>query len=253
MTPSSSTTPHPRRKNRSKTRKPKYLSLRLQLNPTQHEQASDDMSSKTTSHHQQQQQQLNLFPLHPENLVDDKLEMMMQDDQTNVAFLFTSSHGAPASLTALLRHDSTATTEEEEEEDRRVDEESGRSMLVRKAMKRGSKEEEEEEREERWVCYSEVTSYSSGNTTDSTATTTTSFGCGLLSLKLDYEGVLNAWSDQRSLYVPRPGETPLPLSHHLLIPNKRESRLFSKRIRYEVRKLNAEKRPRMKGRFVKRD
>ncbi|KAK7260649.1 hypothetical protein RIF29_26879 [Crotalaria pallida] len=34
---------------------------------------------------------------------------------------------------------------------------------------------------------------------------------------------------------------------------KRQSRLFSKRIRYEVRKLNAEKRPRMKGRFVKRE
>ncbi|KAI7748602.1 hypothetical protein M8C21_012402 [Ambrosia artemisiifolia] len=33
---------------------------------------------------------------------------------------------------------------------------------------------------------------------------------------------------------------------------KRRSRLFSKKIRYEVRKLNAEKRPRMKGRFVKR-
>ncbi|GAB4828837.1 hypothetical protein Ancab_018497 [Ancistrocladus abbreviatus] len=33
---------------------------------------------------------------------------------------------------------------------------------------------------------------------------------------------------------------------------KRRSRLFLKKIRYEVRKLNAEKRPRMKGRFVKR-
>ncbi|CAI9767287.1 unnamed protein product [Fraxinus pennsylvanica] len=33
---------------------------------------------------------------------------------------------------------------------------------------------------------------------------------------------------------------------------KRRMRLFSKKIRYEVRKLNAEKRPRMKGRFVKR-
>jgi hypothetical protein len=32
---------------------------------------------------------------------------------------------------------------------------------------------------------------------------------------------------------------------------KRRTRLFAK-IRYEVRKLNAEKRPRMKGRFVKR-
>nr|GMC73924.1 zinc finger protein CONSTANS-LIKE 16-like [Ipomoea batatas] len=33
---------------------------------------------------------------------------------------------------------------------------------------------------------------------------------------------------------------------------KRRTRLFSKKIRYEVRKLNAEKRPRLKGRFVKR-
>ncbi|XP_057465201.1 zinc finger protein CONSTANS-LIKE 16-like isoform X2 [Actinidia eriantha] len=33
---------------------------------------------------------------------------------------------------------------------------------------------------------------------------------------------------------------------------KRRTRLFSKKIRYEVRKLNAEKRPRMKGRFVKK-
>ena len=32
---------------------------------------------------------------------------------------------------------------------------------------------------------------------------------------------------------------------------KRRTRLFAKKIRYEVRKLNAEKRPRMKGRFVK--
>lgn len=33
---------------------------------------------------------------------------------------------------------------------------------------------------------------------------------------------------------------------------KRRKRLFSKKIRYEVRKLNAEKKPRMKGRFVQR-
>ncbi|CAN1120811.1 Protein CHLOROPLAST IMPORT APPARATUS 2 [Linum perenne] len=33
---------------------------------------------------------------------------------------------------------------------------------------------------------------------------------------------------------------------------KRQNILFSKRIRYQVRKLNAEKRPRLKGRFVKR-
>ncbi|XP_078166809.1 CCT motif family protein [Carex rostrata] len=32
---------------------------------------------------------------------------------------------------------------------------------------------------------------------------------------------------------------------------KRHNRLFAKKIRYEVRKLNAEKRPRLKGRFIK--
>ncbi|WOK96588.1 hypothetical protein Cni_G05295 [Canna indica] len=34
---------------------------------------------------------------------------------------------------------------------------------------------------------------------------------------------------------------------------KRSNRLFAKRIRYEVRKMNAEKRPRVKGRFVRRN
>ncbi|XP_010471465.1 PREDICTED: zinc finger protein CONSTANS-LIKE 7 [Camelina sativa] len=34
--------------------------------------------------------------------------------------------------------------------------------------------------------------------------------------------------------------------------DKRRTRLFAKKIRYEVRKLNAEQRPRIKGRFVKR-
>lgn len=199
------TTPTPpRRKNRTKTRKPKFVSLRLQLSPNHHKPSSPCLGKEMT-----QQQQLNLFPLHPEKLVDEK--DMMQDDQ-NVAFLFTSH--APATLNGLLEQDSpttTTTTEEDQEECWRrwpLDEENG-SWLVRKAMKRmRRKEEERDGREERWVCYSEVTSYSSAATTDSSATaSTTTFG--LLSLKLNYEGVLNAWSDQRSLYVP--GETP---PHH---------------------------------------
>ncbi|KAI9072729.1 hypothetical protein K1719_045292 [Acacia pycnantha] len=50
-------------------------------------------------------QQLNLFPLHPENLIHDK--DVMHDDH-NVAFLFTS-HG-PATLKGLLEQDSPTTT-----------------------------------------------------------------------------------------------------------------------------------------------
>ncbi|KAJ0636361.1 putative transcription factor C2C2-CO-like family [Helianthus annuus] len=103
-------------------------------------------------------------------------------------------------------------------------------------------------------------------------------------LKLDnYEGIIAAWDEQRSPWTTgdRP-ELDWPecldgiMHHHhpygdmgMMTGNpamldggrearvsryreKRRTRLFSKKIRYEVRKLNAEKRPRMKGRFVKR-
>ncbi|KAI3729486.1 hypothetical protein L6452_18146 [Arctium lappa] len=108
-------------------------------------------------------------------------------------------------------------------------------------------------------------------------------------LKLDYEGIIAAWDDQRSPWTTgdRPELDPddcwpecmggCGIMHHhhpygdvgMMSGNpamldggrearvsryreKRRTRLFSKKIRYEVRKLNAEKRPRMKGRFVKR-
>nr|BBF22073.1 zinc finger protein CONSTANS-like 16 [Petunia x hybrida] len=106
-------------------------------------------------------------------------------------------------------------------------------------------------------------------------------------LNLDYEGVLTAWADQRSPWTngERPeldsndcwpdcmgncgtihpyGDMGIMNGQHATIVDrgrearvsryreKRRTRLFSKKIRYEVRKLNAEKRPRMKGRFVKR-
>ncbi|KAK6134111.1 hypothetical protein DH2020_032152 [Rehmannia glutinosa] len=106
-------------------------------------------------------------------------------------------------------------------------------------------------------------------------------------LRLDYEGVLSAWDDQKSPWTTgeRPdldsgecwpdcvgtcgtmhvyGEMGMMSAHAAAMADggrearvsryreKRRTRLFSKKIRYEVRKLNAEKRPRMKGRFVKR-
>lgn len=82
-----------------------------------------------------------------------------------------------------------------------------------------------------------------------------------LNLNLNYERVLEAWSNRPSLsfsdnhYL---GEVPnleedrtRRESSVLRYKEKRQSRLFSKKIRYEVRKLNADKRPRLKGRFVK--
>ncbi|CAK9865818.1 unnamed protein product [Sphagnum jensenii] len=117
----------------------------------------------------------------------------------------------------------------------------------------------------------------------------------LPSLRLDYEDVLNAWSDRGAFWMDSqrarllnsddsnaaaarmevPGMMVPVMSADgeaaaaatamaaaaaevgrqarvLRYKEKRLTRLFSKTIRYEVRKLNAERRPRMKGRFVKR-
>ncbi|KAE9613919.1 hypothetical protein Lal_00016593 [Lupinus albus] len=110
----------------------------------------------------------------------------------------------------------------------------------------------------------------------------------ILRLKLNYEEVITAWASQGS---PWTTENPPQFNFDECCPDfldssnggdvqfssygevrslrghlvdegrearvsryreKRRTRLFAKKIRYEVRKLNAEKRPRMKGRFVKR-
>ncbi|XP_062212193.1 zinc finger protein CONSTANS-LIKE 16-like [Phragmites australis] len=97
-------------------------------------------------------------------------------------------------------------------------------------------------------------------------------------LKLDYEGVITSWARDGGspwFHGERPhldlgeswsdfltgrvlggvvtavtgGEREARVSRYR---EKRRTRLFAKKIRYEVRKHNAEKRPRMKGRFVKR-
>ncbi|CAL0300288.1 unnamed protein product [Lupinus luteus] len=104
-------------------------------------------------------------------------------------------------------------------------------------------------------------------------------------LQLDYDAVISAWDSQKCPWTngDKPNLDPdecwpqcmgtcgkelhYPYGGFMCLPvvgdgdrearvsryrEKRRTRLFSKKIRYEVRKLNAEKRPRMKGRFVKR-
>ncbi|KAA3489493.1 zinc finger protein CONSTANS-LIKE 16 [Gossypium australe] len=94
-----------------------------------------------------------------------------------------------------------------------------------------------------------------------------------LNLNLNYQDVLDAWSDRGPLWADDysistatngnayyMGEVPMMELEErtrreasvLRYKEKRQSRLFCKKIRYQVRKLNADKRPRLKGRFVKR-
>ncbi|KAF5744477.1 CCT motif family protein isoform 2 [Tripterygium wilfordii] len=92
-----------------------------------------------------------------------------------------------------------------------------------------------------------------------------------LNLNLNYQEVLDAWSDRGPFcgddgYLSRAnngyymGEVPVIEEERstrreasvMRYKEKRQTRLFSKKIRYQVRKLNADKRPRFKGRFVKR-
>ncbi|PKI39677.1 hypothetical protein CRG98_039934 [Punica granatum] len=93
-----------------------------------------------------------------------------------------------------------------------------------------------------------------------------------LLLKLNYDGILREWSGQgspfsdESMGLEMQGvDVPTRLAQIDLFPEagalreasvqrykeKRRTRLFSKKIRYEVRKVNADQRPRMKGRFVR--
>ncbi|XP_073318153.1 zinc finger protein CONSTANS-LIKE 16-like [Primulina huaijiensis] len=86
----------------------------------------------------------------------------------------------------------------------------------------------------------------------------------MMLLSLNYEAVMEDWATGGSPWTTgvRPDE--LINLDEIMVPNneieagvsryreKRRTRLFAKKIRYQVRKINAEKRPRMKGRFVKR-
>ncbi|KAF2298752.1 hypothetical protein GH714_026562 [Hevea brasiliensis] len=136
----------------------------------------------------------------------------------------------------------------------------------------------DEEEEEKAVPVADTTVMNSGNKKEISRN---------VSLRLNYEAVITAWASHGSPWTTgsRPELSPDDCwpdcmvyaimdiiitalmgalgntqevgnagreARVLRYREKRRTRLFSKKIRYEVRKLNAEKRPRMKGRFVKR-
>ncbi|KAL0381776.1 UNVERIFIED_CONTAM: Zinc finger protein CONSTANS-LIKE 6 [Sesamum angustifolium] len=165
--------------------------------------------------------------------------------------------------------------------------------------------------EEKWVSYSEVVKrkVKEEEVSSSAAVGLHPGGTQGLWLKLDYEEIMNAWSNKGPLYVEAESSQIVPDMNHdfpsheeafnnvfgvrlggctagglwavpemagdaemrvkdgeeirsttlkqreasvLRYKEKRQNRLFSRKIRYQVRKLNADKRPRLKGRFVKR-
>ncbi|KAF7102010.1 hypothetical protein CFC21_103205 [Triticum aestivum] len=213
-----------------------------------------------------EQQQLEPFTLHPEAPSTLFAAAPSLTDILGVSSSSFSGGGERGSPSCTLSPDASAGTAGGKEED-----------LARRAL-RGR---------ERWVyCRS-----SSSSPSAATATTTTSSSCSSAAstgaasarsplLKLDYDEILAAWAGRGSLFIGGTAShvTPkLELDSEVFVDvapppqaatwsspevsgraervrrykEKRHARLFSKRIRYEVRRLNAVRRPRLKGRFIK--
>lgn len=212
-----------------------------------------------------EQQQLEPFALHPEAPSTLFAAAPSLTDILGVSSSSFSGGGEGDSPSCTPSPDASAGTTGGEED------------LARRAL-RGR---------ERWVyCRS-----SSSSPSAATATTTTSSSCSSAAstgaasarsplLKLDYDEILAAWAGRGSLYIGGTAGhvTPkLELDSEVFVDvapprqaatwsspeasgraervrrykEKRQARLFSKRIRYEVRRLNAVRRPRLKGRFIK--
>lgn len=212
-----------------------------------------------------EQQQLEPFALHPEAPSTLFAAAPSLTDILGVSSPSFSGGGEGGSPSCTPSPDASAGTAGGEED------------LARRAL-RGR---------ERWVYCRR----SSSSPSAATPTTTTSSSCSSAAstgaasarsplLKLDYDEILAAWAGRGSLYIGGTAGHVTPkieLDSEVFVDvapprqaatwsspeasgraervrrykEKRHARLFSKRIRYEVRRLNAVRRPRLKGRFIK--
>ncbi|XP_071702049.1 uncharacterized protein [Rutidosis leptorrhynchoides] len=306
-------------KKRTKNRKQKFLSLKHHLTAKK-----PKPPMQTTNDHKEQL--INLFPLHPENL--------MEQDKLDMSCIFSSCDDA-TTLTGILCSD-----DDDDDEDSNIPSPSSVNYadeefkLVRTAMKRKNYKINDHEK---WVCYSEVVERKNNVIRGMSSSSSSTTSCyhhhhhhhhhhhnlddhdnkrSKLVLKLDYEKIMNSWVNKGPPYIPNnldpdtPQTVPELIKDDFFLPSsingsahdergnggswmvpelahtentgpcegddglqamgssamtqnrlasvqrykeKRRNRLFAKTIRYEVRKLNAEKRPRIKGRFVKRN
>ncbi|PKA54650.1 Zinc finger protein CONSTANS-LIKE 7 [Apostasia shenzhenica] len=265
------------RRSRTKIRKPKFLSLRRQLLPL--EPASPSQPSPSFGDSSDGGRQLDILEKDP-NIASLLDQNGGAEPEPSLAAILASSSASCSSSTVTAAAAQPPSTPS-----------SGLSWVCDQESREGLARRVIRGRE-RWAYCN--------NSTGEAATSPERGSCGgfdlwsggaalrrALSLNLDYEEILTAWSDRGSLYIDgnRNSERVVPeldgssLAVFVEVGNegwgpatawrvpegggeraarvkryqeKRRSRLFSKRIRYEVRKLNAEKRPRVKGRFVKR-
>ncbi|KAG8366917.1 hypothetical protein BUALT_Bualt16G0017800 [Buddleja alternifolia] len=311
------------RKSRSKAKKPKFLSLRLQFPANESEEikrSSEMRSAGGGGGGASKSKQLELFPLHPEiNQVEDRDS---NDHENDVAFFFSAADGGATSLTGLLDASASAAAASNSSHinnnnnNSRINDLSPSSASLtyayggedredRAALERNAlRNRERDSSEEKWVCYTEVVERKVKKEEEVTSSAVDRTAqIRRLSLKLDYQEIMNAWSNKGPLYIDSSDTSQIVpdisddfLSHEgsnngmmnwgcnagvwtvpemageiengemsmrreeelkmeqreasvLRYKEKRQNRLFSRTIRYQVRKLNAEKRPRVKVRF----
>lgn len=202
---------------KARTRKPtKFLSLRLQLSgeksdgsrPPETDGVAELPESTTTtttnSDGRPARPQLNLFPLHPENMIEEK-------EENYVAYnFFSTAESGATTLTGLLGAPSTSTSSGEEYGNKAFSSPDSLrytygcrgAALVRTALR----SKERKPCEEKWVCYSEVVENDrkdeevTSSVSNLRRRITDNHRRGL-SLKLDYQEIINAWSNKGSLYI----------------------------------------------------
>ncbi|KAL6507288.1 hypothetical protein OROGR_023483 [Orobanche gracilis] len=151
--------------------------------------------------------QHSLLPLQTEN----ELEEGEINDHENVAFFFSAADGVATTLTSLLDTSTSAEASDSSHTNNnslRLDylpprssafltqaygEE--RAALVRNALRSRDRDSSEE----KWVCYSEVVK--EDEVTSSAVDPPRLAGIHRMSLKLDYEEIMNAWSNKGPLYI----------------------------------------------------
>lgn len=203
------------RKIRTKTKKPKFLSLKLELN-TSHETKKSKKKNNNNNKKQSKKKEPDTTPFKEKKRAETTIggggEKEDEQYDTVAAYLFNSATDSTiSSIHDLLPSSAAADVDCCGERNNlspydRQEHGSSSSSLLRTAMRKGASEEEETT-EERWVSYSEVVEeVMSRSGTPRCCGGDGNDGRPSLALKLDYEQIMEAWSDKGTLYVD--GEPP---------------------------------------------